>query len=199
MSCVYHPNRDNIAFCDHCKAALCESCTIRLEDGRTLCHRCMLAVSIEEVKDETTLREQEEEDRLVGLQKKWRPSYIHVVLAVGLAGILILLALRLYWIQTESRPRVILDSSAPVELLAALQGALAHYAVDHGNSFPDSLYELIPLYLPDIGENRAALRYLAYTLDEKNGYLLRIKSDSPLSGENLLATKLDIYPIQTEE
>jgi hypothetical protein len=159
----------------------------------------MLAVSIEEVKDETTLREQEEEDRLVGLQKKWRPTYIHVVLAVGLAGILILLALRLYWIQTESRPRVILDSSAPVELLAALQGALAHYAVDHGNSFPDSLYELIPLYLPDIGENRAALRYLAYTLDEKNGYLLRIRSDSPLSGENLLATKLDIYPIQTEE
>ena len=199
MSCVYHPNRDSISFCDHCEAALCKSCTIYLEDGRTLCHRCILAVSLEDVKSETTLREQEEEDRRVGLQKEWRPSYIHLVLAVGLAGILILLALSLYWSQNEARPRVVLDMSGPVELLAALQETLANYAVDHGNSYPDSLYELIPTYLPDLGENRTALQYLEYDLDEKRGYLLRIKADSPLSGENLVATKMDIYPTQTEE
>jgi hypothetical protein len=199
MSCVYHPNRDNIAFCDHCEAALCEGCTISLEDGRTLCHRCMLAVSLEDVKSETTLKEQEEEDRRVGLQKKWRPTYINLVLAVGLAGILILLALRLYWSQTETRPQIILDISAPVELLAALQGALAHYSVDHGNSYPDSLYELIPVYLPDLGGNKTVLRHLEYNLAENKGYLLRIKSDSPLSGENLLATELDIYPVEREK
>jgi len=159
----------------------------------------MLAVSLEDVKSETTLREQEEEDRLVGLQKKWRPTYINIVLAVGLAGILILLALRLYWSQTEPRPQVILDISAPVELLAALQGTLAHYAVDHGNRYPDSLYELIPVYLPDLGGNRTALLHLEYNLDEMNGYLLRIKSDSPLSGEDLVASKLDIYPVHTEK
>ena len=199
MSCVYHPDRDNTSFCDHCEAALCEKCTIRLEDRRTLCHRCMLAVSLEDVKSETTLREQEEEDRRVGVQKKWRPTYLHLVLAVGLAGILILLTLRVYWSQTEPRPQVILNTSAPVELLAALQGTLARYAVDHGNRYPDSLYELIPVYLPDLGGNRAALRYLAYSLDEKSGYLLQIKADSPLPGKNLLATKLDIYPTQSEE
>ena len=159
----------------------------------------MLAVSLEDVKSETTLREQAEEDRLVGLQEKWRPTYIHLVLAVGLAGILFLLALRFYWSQTEPRPEVILDISAPVELLAALQGTLAHYAVDHGNRYPDSLYELMPVYLPDTGGNRTALLHLEYNLDVKNGFLLRIKSDSPLSGENLVATKLDIYPIQTEQ
>ena len=159
----------------------------------------MLAVSLEDVKSETTLREQEEEDRLVGLQKKWRPTYINLVLAVGLAGILILLSLRLYWSQTEPNPQVILDISAPVELLAALQGTLAHYAVDHGNRYPDSLYDLIPVYLPDLGENRTALLHLEYNLDEMNGYLLRIKSDSPLSGEDLVASKLDIYPVHTEK
>ena len=199
MSCVYHPNRDSISFCDQCEAALCKSCTIYLEDGRTLCHRCILAVSLEDVKSETTLREQEEEDRRVGLQKEWRPSYIHLVLAIGLAGILTLLALRLYWSQGEVRPKVVLDMSSPVELLAALQETLANYAVDHGNSYPDSLYELIPTYLPDLGENRTALQYLEYDLNEKRGYLLRIKADSPLSGENLVATKMDIYPTQTEE
>jgi len=142
----------------------------------------MLAVSLEDVKSETTLREQEEEDRLVGLQKKWRPTYINLVLAVGLVGMLILLALRLYWSQTELRPQVILDTSGPVELLAALQDTLSHYAVDHGNRYPDSLYELIPVYLPDLGGNRTALRHLEYNLDEKNGYSLRIKADSTLSG-----------------
>jgi hypothetical protein len=199
MSCVYHPNRDSTSFCDNCEAALCKSCTIRLEDGRTFCHRCMLAVSLEDVKSETTLRAQEEEDRLVGLQKKWRPTYISLALAVGLAGILILLALRLYWGQGEARPPVVLDTSSPVELFAALQETLAHYAADHGNSYPDSLYELIPIYLPDLAENRAALLNLEYNLDEKDGYLLRIKAESPLSGENLVATKLYVYPTHREE
>ena len=199
MSCVYHPNRENIAFCDHCEAALCEGCTIRLEDGRNFCHRCMLAISLEDVKSETTLREQEEEDRRVGLQKKWRLTYINAVLAVGLAGILVLLALRLHWSQNETRPQIILDISAPVELLAALQGALVQYSVDHGNSYPDSLYELIPVYLPDLGDNRTVIRHLEYNLDDKKGYLLRIKADSPLSGEDLLATELDIHSVEREK
>ena len=199
MSCVYHPSRESITFCDNCEAALCQSCVIRLEDRRTLCHRCMLAVSLEDVKSETTVREQEEEERRVGLQKKWRPTYIHLVLAVGLTVLLILLALRLYWNQTEPRPAVVLDISEPVEILAALQETLSRYAVDHGNRYPDSLYDLIPVYLPDLDVNNKALPYLEYNLDEKNGYLLRIKADSPLSGKNLLATKLDIYPAQREE
>ena len=199
MSCLYHPNRDHIAFCNHCEAALCKSCTIHLEDGRTLCHRCILAVSVKDVESETTFRKQQEEDRLVGLQKKWRPTCIHLVLAVGLAGIFILLTLRWYWIQSEARPQVVLDMKSPVELLAALQERLAHYAAAHGNSYPDSLYDLVPTYLPDLGKNRTALQYVDYNLDEKNGYLMRIKAGSPLANENLVATKLDIYPTQTAE
>jgi len=199
MGCVYHPNKDNIAFCDHCEAALCEGCTVRLEDGRTFCHRCMLAVSLEDVKSETTLREQEEEDRRVGLQKKWRLTYLNSILAVGLIGILILLALRLYWSQTETRPQIFLETTEPVELLAALQRTLTHYSVDHRDSYPDSLYDLIPAYLPDLEGTRAVLLNFEYSLDEQKGYLLRIKPDSPFSGENLLATELDIYSVEREK
>jgi hypothetical protein len=159
----------------------------------------MLAVSLEDVKSETTLREQEEEDRRVGLQKKWRPTYLNLVVTVGLAGIVLLLVLRLYWSQGEARPPVVLDISSPVELFAALQETLANYAADHQNNYPDSLYELIPIYLPDLGVNRTALFRLEYNLDEKDGYLLRLKPGSPLSGENLVATKLYIYPTPREE
>ena len=59
--------------------------------------------------------------------------------------------------------------------------------------------ELGPVYLPDLDVNNKVLRYLEYNLDENNGYLLRIKEDSPLPGKNLVATKLDIYPTQREE
>jgi hypothetical protein len=159
----------------------------------------MLALSLEEVKSETTLKEQAEEDRRVGLQERWRPTYIQSVLAVAAVVILILLALRFYWSQTELRPQIVLDMNSPVELIAGLQEVLEHYSLAHGERYPDSLFELIPVYLPDIGGNRGALRHLDYNLDESRGYLLRIKSGSPLSGKNLVATPQDISPLREEK
>ncbi|MGD8507475.1 MAG: hypothetical protein PVH81_01150 [Syntrophobacterales bacterium] len=194
MGCVYHPDIDSIAYCDQCEAELCEGCTVRVEDGRTVCHRCMLALSLNDVKSETTIREQEEEDRRVGLQKKWRPSYIVSVLTIGLVLVLVLVGLRFYWDRTELRSARTLDLNNPVELLAEFQAILARYSVANGNSYPDSLQELIPRYLNDAAENIGVLRYLEYNLNAREGYLLRIKPGSPISGENLIATAQDIYP-----
>ncbi|MGD8254325.1 MAG: hypothetical protein PVI73_15910 [Syntrophobacterales bacterium] len=194
MGCVYHPDIDSIAYCDQCEAELCEGCTVRVEDGRTVCHRCMLALSLNDVKSETTIREQEEEDRRVGLQKKWRPSYIVSVLTIGLVLVLVLVGLRFYWDRTELRSARTLDLNNPVELLAEFQAILARYSVANGNSYPDSLQELIPRYLNDAAENIGVLRYLEYNLNAREGYLLRIKPESPISGENLIATAQDIYP-----
>ena len=194
MGCVYHPEVDSVAYCDQCEAELCEGCTLRVEDGRTVCHRCMLALSLNDVKSETTMREQEEEDRRVGLQKKWRPTYIALVLTIGLALVLVLVGLRFYWDRTELRSAMTLDVNNPVELLAEFQAILARYSVANGNSYPDSLQELLPRYLNDAAENIGVLRYLEYNLNEREGYLLHIKPGSPISGENLIATAQDIYP-----
>jgi hypothetical protein len=154
----------------------------------------MLALSLNDVKSETTIREQEEEDRRVGLQKKWRPSYIVSVLTIGLVLVLVLVGLRFYWDRTELRSARTLDLNNPVELLAEFQAILARYSVANGNSYPDSLQELIPRYLNDAAENIGVLRYLEYNLNAREGYLLRIKPGSPISGENLIATAQDIYP-----
>ena len=195
MGCDYHPEIDSVAYCDQCEAELCEGCTLRVEDGRTVCHRCMLVLSLNDVKSETTMREQEEEDRRVGLHKKWRPTYIASVLTIGLALVLVLVGLRFYWDRTELRSAMTLDVNNPVELLAELQAILARYSVAHGNSYPDSLQELLPRYLNDAAENIGVLRYLEYNLNEREGYLLRIKPGSPISGENLIATAQDIYSV----
>ena len=196
MACVYHPDRDSVAYCDHCEAELCESCTLHVEDGRSACHRCMLALSLSDVKSETTMREQEEEDQHVGLHKKWRPTYIESVLAIGLVLVLGLVGLRFYWDRTELKSAITLDVTDPVELLAEVQTILAHYSVANGNRYPDSLHELLPSYLNDAAENRRVLRYLDYNLNVREGYLLRIKPESPISGENLIATAQDIYSVR---
>ncbi len=196
MGCVYHPDRDSVAYCDHCEAELCESCTLRVEDGRSVCHRCMLALSLNDVKSETTIREQEEEDLRVGLHKKWRPTYIESVLTIGLVLVLGLVGLRFYWDRTELKSAITLDVTDPVELLAEFQAILAHYSVANGNRYPDSLHELLPSYLNDAAENRRMLRYLDYNLNEREGYLLRIKPESAISGENLIATAEDIYSVR---
>ncbi|MEE9527224.1 MAG: hypothetical protein V3W07_06115 [Syntrophobacteria bacterium] len=196
MACVYHPDRDSVAYCDHCEAELCESCTLHVEDGRSACHRCMLALSLSDVKSETTMREQEEEDQRVGLHKKWRPTYIESVLIIGLVLVLGLVGLRFYWDRTELKSAITLDVTDPVELLAEVQTILAHYSVANGNRYPDSLHELLPSYLNDAAENRRVLRYLDYNLNVREGYLLRIKPESPISGENLIATAQDIYSVR---
>lgn len=196
MGCVYHPDRDSVAYCDHCEAELCESCTLRVEDDRSVCHRCMLALSLNDVKSETTIREQEEEDQRVGLHKKWRPTYIESVLTIGLVLVLGLVGLRFYWDRTELKSAITLDVTDPVELLAEFQATLAHYSVANGNRYPDSLHELLPSYLNDAPENRRVLRYLDYNLNEREGYLLRIKPESAISGENLIATAQDIYSVR---
>ena len=196
MGCVYHPDRDSVAYCDQCEAELCEGCTLRVEDGRTVCHRCMLALSLNDVTSETTMREQEEEDRRVGLHKKWRPTYIESVLTIGLVLVLVLVGLRFFWDRTELRPPITLDVNNPVELLAEFQAILARYSVANGNRYPDSLHELLPRYLNDAAENIRVLRYLEYNLNERQGYLLRFKPGSPISGENLIATAQDIYSVR---
>jgi len=199
MGCIYHPDREKIAFCHHCEADLCENCAIRVESGRTLCHRCMLVVSLEDVKSETSMKEEVEEDRRVGAQDKKRFTYIQWLFVAGAVLMLILMALRFHWSQIEFRPQIVLDIAAPVELLADLQQALAHYSAEHGNRYPDGIFELIPDYLPDVAKNREVLRSINYSLDQNEGYRLQIKSGSPLPGETLVATALSIQPVRRKE
>ena len=199
MGCTYHPDRDSVAQCDHCEADLCTSCEVQVESRGTFCHRCMLALSVEEVKSETTRREQDEEDARVGLQKKWRPTYIQWTLSIGALLLLALVGLQLHWSETEVKPKIILDPNQPVELLAGVQAALEDYFLVQGNQYPDSLYDLFPSFLSEEGENRRALRHLNYSPAEREGYLLRIKPGSLTSGEELVATTLGIRPVEEEE
>ena len=199
MGCAYHPDKDSVAHCNQCEADLCRDCMIQVESRGTFCHRCMLALSVEEVKSETTRREQEEEDARVGLQKEWRPTYIQWVLSIGTLLLLALVGLQLHWSQTEVKPKIILDPTRPVELLAGVQAALEDYFLAQGNSYPDSLYDLFPSFLSEKGENRRALRQLLYNPNTSEGYLLRIKPGSLISGEELVATSLGIRPVPEEE
>ena len=83
MGCVYHPNYEATTLCDQCQADLCDGCAFSMENGHTLCHRCMLSFSLQDVKSEAYRRKQAEEAQQLGLKKRYRPGYLHVLLAVG--------------------------------------------------------------------------------------------------------------------
>ncbi len=188
MDCNYHPNCDATKFCDQCQAYLCDSCAIGLENGRTLCHRCMLALSLHDVNGETIRRKQAEESQRLGVKKRWRPAYLQVLVAVGALLALLLIGLRFYWSQPVQRPQVFLDTASPMRLLTKLQFSLAHYGAAHKDRYPESLFDLLPDFLADTGQNRKVLRNLFYRLDAREGYVLRIKDSAPFPGKELVLT-----------
>jgi hypothetical protein len=194
MGCVYHPHRLAVAVCESCEADLCQSCAIRLEDGRILCHRCIVALSLRDVKDEAIRRRLHKEARRLGLERKWRPTYVQAVLALGALLVLMLVGLRLYWNEPVPQREILLEPSGPMSVLGNVQAALEHYALVHDGRYPDSLYALVPQYLDGAARNRRALRHLSYTLDEREGYVLRIEPDAPFPGSELVATPRGIRP-----
>jgi hypothetical protein len=199
MGCVYHPHLDTVKFCEQCEADLCDNCAIRVEDGRTLCHRCIVALSAEDVETEESNRKLSAEARRLGLAKKWRPTYIQVVVTIWVVLLIMLLGLHLHWSQIERQPLMLLNPAKPIEVLASLQLALLRYAVTHGERYPDNLYDLLPDILPDKGRNRGVLRSVYYRLDDSEGYRLQIKAGAPMSGQNLVATANGIRPIGERE
>ena len=188
MGCIYHPDYDATEICDQCGVDLCSSCAIHMEDRRTLCHRCMLALSLQDVKSETTRLKQAKQSQRLGLDKGWRPTYLQVLFMVGGVLASLFVGLYFYWGQPVQRPQVVLDSSRPMGLLTELQYALTRYGAAHQDRYPDSLYDLLPDFLTDTERNRKVLHNMVYGLDAREGYVLRIKENAPFPGKELEAT-----------
>lgn len=195
MGCVYHPHSEATRFCDQCEADLCDICVVRSESGRILCNRCMVALSVEDVKAEEAERKLAEEARRLGLAKKWRPTYIQAVLTIGALLALLLIGLRFYWSSPVPHRKVILNPASPMRLFATLQTALEYYAITNGGRYPDNLNELLPKYIDDISQNRKVLRQLKYELDLREGYVLKMRDKAPFPGKDLVVTAKGVRPV----
>ena len=196
MGCIYHPDYDATEFCEQCRSDLCSNCVVHMEDGRTICHRCMLALSLHEVKSETARLKQAKQARRLGLEKGWRPSYLQVLLMVGGVLATLFVGLSFYWGQPVQRPQVVLDPAKPMSLLTELQYALARYGAAHQDHYPDSLYDLLPDFLADTEQNRKVLSNLIYGLDRREGYVLRMKENAPFPGKELVTTTKSIRAVE---
>jgi len=193
MSCLYHPDRPETARCYHCRADLCATCAMQLEGGRIICHRCLVAVSLKEVKNEIEPRPPAQPPRRVSLSRLWPPSYLQTLLISGALAVLVLLGLQLFWSQSLPRRQIILRPERPAQVFADLQFALEQYAAAHGDKYPETLFRLIPLYLADVSETRRSLRAVDYRLDQGTGYRLRFKGQTNPLTEDLVATRDGVH------
>jgi hypothetical protein len=104
-----------------------------------------------------------------------------------------MLGLQLAWNASLPHRHISLDPERPVQVLVNLQFALERYAVGHGDQYPGTLLQLLPLYVPDTSENRRALRVVDYRVDQRSGYRLQIKGQSAPSAQGLMVTKDRFY------
>jgi hypothetical protein len=183
MGCVYHPDRPEAARCSKCKADLCSTCAMVLPGGRIICHRCLVAVSLRDVKSK-----RQRPPRRFSLSRLWPPSYLQALLVSGALAVLVLLGLQLFWSQSLPRRPIILRPESPAAVLFDLQFALEQYATAHGEQYPGTLFQLIPFYLTDVSATRRSLRAIDYRLDPSAGYSLRLKGETGTM-EGLVVTR----------
>ena len=158
-----------------------------------ICHRCLVAVSLQEVRSETDQRRPGQPAGRFSLRRLWPPtSRQALLLAVGVL-VLALLGLQLAWKASLLHRRISLDPERPVQVLVNLQFALERYAVGHGDQYPEMLLQLLPLYIPDTSENRRALKVVDYRVDQRSGYRLQVKGETPSSAPGLMATRDRFY------
>ena len=154
-----------------------------------ICHRCLLAISLQDVKRETEPRRPTQPPDRLSLRRLWPPSTLHLILMVGGVVVLILLGLRIVWNPSLARRQIALDAERPVQVLMNLQFALEQYAVGHADQYPETLFQLLPIYLGDTPENRRALKVVDYRADERIGYKLQLKGQTSSSAQGLLLTR----------
>ena len=130
-----------------------------------------------------------------GIDTSWLSTYLLVFLPLAAVLILGIAGFRLFGIKdtTTAHPPISLDASDSLGVLMSLQAALEKYAISHKENYPAALPDLIPSYLAETGHNRRLLRDLVYRLDDREGYLIRVKEGGRIPGKNLVATANDIY------
>lgn len=193
MACLYHPDRPKTARCYKCRADLCVTCAIELKAGRIICHRCLVAVSLQEVEGETDQRRPSQRVGRFSLRRLWPPTPRQALLLSAGVLVLVLLGLQLAWNASLRHRHISLDPERPVQVLVNLQFALERYAVGHGDQYPETLLQLLPLYIPDTSENRRALKVVDYRVDQRSGYQLQVKGQTPPSAQGLMVTRDRVY------
>jgi hypothetical protein len=107
--------------------------------------------------------------------------------------VFVLLGLLFAWNAPLPHRQIALDPERPMQILVNLQFALARYAAGHGDQYPETLLQLLPLYIPDTSENRRAFRVVDYRVDPRSGYRLQIKGQTPPSAQGLVVTRDRFY------
>jgi CRP-like cAMP-binding protein len=129
-----------------------------------------------------------------GIDTSWLSTYLRIFLPITALLMLSIVGFRLFGIKDipTARPPITIDASDSLELFMSLQTALEKYSISQ-ESYPARLHDLVPAYLADSVHNRRLLRHLTYSLDDREGYRIRIKKGASIPGKNLVATANDIY------
>ena len=173
MQCKNHPDRQATQFCVACDMPLCNECAEESESGQYYCFRCAMKASISAGSE--TIRDKKEKAADGRAKEKKRLTAFHYFVIFTSTLILamwgyILLGGQEY---SEFEENINLAENTRV-LLFMVDGGIKSYAQAKGNSYPETLDELVPDFLSE--STKQHLKQLSYKKDSKTGYELSLKN-----------------------
>lgn len=198
MKCKNHPNRDATHFCASCNIPICDECTEETESGQFFCFQCAMLQAVSVVG--TSLSDKRKKAQGKKLEKKkmkWGPFHYFVIAS----SVVIVVMWGVILFGGEKSPGQKIDFATQERVfLFMVNSSIRRYAHYEKNTYPDTLIQLVPKYLPLNEEDIPELNRLAYIKDPQEGYRLSlanpkpgtmsvvlspsgIKHDTPLAGE----------------
>ena len=177
MKCSAHPKEDAIAICAKCKKFLCTICAVPQKDGSSLCDKCAMLATLEQMgerfEEKRATKEQKREFKKVKKKKRFVVRNL-IIICVGI----VIAAVELFYYFQISKPEAeeFIPSEDPATMTMIIDQAIQDYKNGNGGILPFKLTDLLGTYLPadKVGPN--GLANFTYIRSSPTTYELRPKS-----------------------
>ncbi len=182
--CHKHPEREAKYECHVCHVLMCDECALFDENGRPICHACMMKKAAAENVDRTKRERQElQEQRIRRNKEKIRNKMIAWSIVAILSAIAIVVELYIYKSMDTSPSGANVvplteNLSSDEALLTFVHGAIEDFKASNGR-YPASLSELLESgLLGDLSRDGLSRIYYRQTKAGAD-YMLKLTSGKP--------------------
>jgi hypothetical protein len=177
MKCSTHPKEDAIAICARCKKLLCDICAVPQRDGSSLCDKCAIYSTLEQMGQRVEEKQATKEQKKELEKDKKKKRVIVRNLIIICVGVLIAAAeLFLYFQISKPDAEEFNPSDDQVTMTMIIDQAIQDYKNKNGGILPFKLTDLLGTYLPidKVGPNDLA--NFTYIRNSPISYELRPKT-----------------------
>ena len=195
MKCENHPDRYATTRCHGCKVAICDECTVPLDDGRLMCDRCSLLTILQDrhkkAKEKIQAKKKERDlgaahKRRLRHVRKWAPVFGLLIIAF--------IGAHAYSNTPITDSQVVNLTENPDAMMLVLDQAIRDYVENNDGFIPNTLSELIGEYLPPERFKPKDLNRFVYVRNRDNSYRIWPKKPGNAPIPDFIVTEKGLEP-----